>query len=31
VKLLRVPANGVVEIAIPEWNVNAVRESGGAH
>lgn len=27
-KLLRVPPGGVVEIAIPEWNVNAVREGG---
>ncbi len=27
-KLLRVPASGVVEIAIPTWNVNAVREGG---
>jgi 2Fe-2S ferredoxin len=25
-KLLRVPAGGVVEIAIPTWNVNAVQE-----
>ncbi len=25
-KLLRVPAGGKVEIAIPTWNVNAVRE-----
>jgi ferredoxin, 2Fe-2S len=30
-KLLRAPANGVVEIAIPQWNVNAVREGGGGH
>ena len=27
--LLRAPANGVVEIAIPTWNVNAVREGAG--
>ena len=27
-KLLRVPPGGVVEIAIPTWNVNAVREGG---
>ncbi len=25
-RLLRAPSNGVVEIRIPEWNVNAVRE-----
>lgn len=25
-KLLRVPAGGAVEIVIPQWNVNAVRE-----
>jgi ferredoxin len=25
-RLLRVPSGGVVEIAIPTWNVNAVRE-----
>ncbi|MFO1030319.1 MAG: 2Fe-2S iron-sulfur cluster-binding protein [Planctomycetota bacterium] len=25
-KLLRVPSGGVVEITIPAWNVNAVRE-----
>lgn len=28
-KLLRVPPGGTVEIAIPEWNVNAVREGAG--
>lgn len=28
-KLLAVPAGGVVEIAIPSWNVNAVREGAG--
>jgi 2Fe-2S ferredoxin len=28
-KLLRVPPGGVVEIEIPTWNVNAVREAGG--
>lgn len=27
-KLLRLPAGGSVEIAIPNWNVNAVREGG---
>ena len=27
-KLLRAPAGGVVEITIPSWNVNAVREGG---
>ncbi|MFY9344192.1 MAG: 2Fe-2S iron-sulfur cluster-binding protein [Planctomycetota bacterium] len=27
-KLLRLPPGGVVEIAIPTWNVNAVREGG---
>ena len=27
--LLRAPANGAVEIGIPEWNVNAVREGAG--
>lgn len=27
-KLRRVPADGRVEIAIPTWNVNAVREGG---
>lgn len=27
-KLLRVPPGGVVEVAIPIWNVNAVREGG---
>ena len=26
-KLLREPPGGLVEIAIPEWNVNAVREA----
>ncbi len=26
-RLLRVPAGGVVEIAIPSWNVNLVQES----
>jgi 2Fe-2S ferredoxin len=28
-KLLRVPKDGVVEITIPTWNVNAVREGAG--
>lgn len=28
-KLLRVPPGGTVEIAIPMWNVNAVREGAG--
>jgi 2Fe-2S ferredoxin len=28
-KLVRVPPGGIVEIAIPEWNVNAVREGAG--
>ena len=28
-KLLRVPEGGAVEIAIPTWNVNAVREGAG--
>lgn len=28
-KLLRVPPDGVVEITIPNWNVNAVREGAG--
>ncbi|MBX3464418.1 MAG: 2Fe-2S iron-sulfur cluster binding domain-containing protein [Planctomycetes bacterium] len=28
-RLLRLPADGAVEISIPTWNVNAVRE--GAH
>lgn len=28
-KLLRVPAGGAVEITIPQWNVNAVREGAG--
>ncbi len=27
-QLLRVPSGGTVEIAIPTWNVNAVREGG---
>jgi len=27
-KLLRTPADGIVEITIPTWNVNAVREGG---
>jgi ferredoxin, 2Fe-2S len=27
-KLLRAPASGAVEISIPTWNVNAVREGG---
>lgn len=27
-RLLRVPEGGSVEIAIPTWNVNAVREGG---
>ncbi len=26
--LLRLPASGTVEITIPNWNVNAVREGG---
>jgi 2Fe-2S ferredoxin len=30
-KLLRVPPGGTVEIVIPQWNVNAVREGGGGH
>ena len=30
-KLLRVPPGGTVEIVIPTWNVNAVRESAGGH
>jgi hypothetical protein len=28
-KLMRVPKDGVVEIAIPTWNVNAIREGAG--
>ena len=28
-QLLRVPAGGTVEITIPTWNVNAVREGAG--
>lgn len=28
-KLLRMPPDGVVEISIPKWNVNAVREGAG--
>ena len=28
-RLLRVPAGGTVEISIPTWNVNAVREGAG--
>ncbi len=28
-KLLRMPPGGIVEIAIPTWNVNAVREGAG--
>lgn len=28
-KLVRVPPGGTVEIVIPEWNVNAVREGAG--
>ena len=28
-RLLRMPAAGVVEIAVPTWNVNAVREGAG--
>lgn len=28
-KLLRVPAGGTIEIAIPTWNVNAIREGAG--
>ena len=28
-RLLRVPPGGTVEIVIPTWNVNAVREGGG--
>lgn len=27
-KLVRLPKDGVVEIVIPSWNVNAVREGG---
>jgi len=27
-RLLRLPVGGVVEITIPTWNVNAVREGG---
>jgi 2Fe-2S ferredoxin len=27
-KLVRLPPGGAVEIAIPRWNVNAVREGG---
>ncbi len=27
-KLLRLPTAGAIEIVIPEWNVNAVREGG---
>jgi ferredoxin, 2Fe-2S len=30
-KLLRVPPGGSVEIVIPTWNVNAVREGGEGH
>jgi hypothetical protein len=30
-KLLRVPPGGTVEIVIPTWNVNAVREGAGDH
>jgi 2Fe-2S ferredoxin len=30
-KLLRLPPGGTVEIVIPEWNVNAVREGAGGH
>ncbi len=28
-KLLRVPPGGAVEITIPQWNVNAIREGAG--
>ena len=28
-KLLRAPPGGAVEIAIPTWNVNAIREGAG--
>ena len=28
-KLMRVPPDGVVEMTIPTWNVNAVREGAG--
>ncbi|MEO6597696.1 MAG: 2Fe-2S iron-sulfur cluster-binding protein [Planctomycetota bacterium] len=28
-KLLRAPADGTVEIVIPTWNVNAIREGAG--
>jgi 2Fe-2S ferredoxin len=28
-RLLRVPPDGLVEISIPTWNVNAVREGAG--
>ena len=28
-KLLRLPEGGEVEITIPTWNVNAIREGGG--
>ena len=28
-KLKRVPPDGVIEIAIPTWNVNAIREGAG--
>ncbi|MBM4062225.1 MAG: 2Fe-2S iron-sulfur cluster binding domain-containing protein [Planctomycetes bacterium] len=27
-RLLRMPADGTIEIAVPSWNVNAVREGG---
>lgn len=27
-RLTRIPAEGVVEVAIPSWNVNATREGG---
>ena len=27
-KLVRLPPDGVIEITIPSWNVNAVREGG---
>jgi 2Fe-2S ferredoxin len=28
-RLLRIPPGGTVEVVIPTWNVNAVREGGG--
>jgi 2Fe-2S ferredoxin len=30
-KLVRVPADGTIEVTIPLWNVNAVREGAGGH